>query len=698
MAKPLAGPGWVSGTSANGASAEFSEHAAPWRISIPSVKARASIGLIALTASCGVQDEAAPMERRAPFACQKDADCPVGACLAEFGICSRNDGQLTTLLFEVTPQASDPVYGGARFLTVQNVAEAPAAGSRIALNVRPRVPVTGRVLAPPDQASCLSPARSTLPVTLTFTPRERLLGLSVPSYELATTFDASIGVREYIFRGALPPGRYDVYMRPEIAALGEDCRAIPQIFRDRPIGLTLGADDLQLQQPPPSALRLSIPWRDSLEGWRLDMVHPVTGEVLSNRVTLELADVDPATNDLVTTLNYSRVEPDFINLGEELVRLTPPQGAVAGTVLLVRSGLELYAGEGVIGNVSTFGTPVAFEAWVWKKGEWDRPVPGTVSFSALELDQVEKGVLASFEASATVNAQGQVKVGLLPGQYRIRVTPPGVEMVDLGLMAGFESSLTVWPNADPTLTKQAGHVIEVPAAMFLSGRVVADAGNGQAEGLPLRAVEVRASASNPDRDPCPDPSASGEPVSCERLQAPLLQRALARDPFVPRTRSALSESSGQFEIQGLDCGQCEPGAGAHFDLTVRPDIDTGLPWLVRPSIDLYATPDMEEFRVPMPVARPMRVTYGDPVRSLGDDVGTPADDVGVTQNLSGALVRVFAYVDNQSHVVTDPGGLVPCSSVASAEGLQCLESLLQLAEVRTSSEGEFLLLLPPSLE
>jgi hypothetical protein len=653
---------------------------------------------LALALACGVEKEATSLERDVPFACSDDADCPAGSCLAEFRICTRGKGQLEKLLFEVTPQASDPVYGGARFLTtLPNVSKPLAAGARLALNVPPRVPVTGRVLAAPDQQACLSLARSTLPVTLTFTPREQLLGLSLPSYELTSHFDSSLDVGEYVFEGSLPPGHYDVYMRPDFTKLTPTCRAIPQIFRDRSVGLVQGTDErLELTQLPPSALRLTIAWEAPLDGWQLDMVHPVTGEVISNVVQLRAADVDPSTNTLITTLNYSRADPDFILPAEELVRLTPPRGVAAGTVLLARSGVEVFEqGEGTIANVSSFGQPVAFQAWVWKQGHADTPVPGTVGFSAIELDEVEDGVFTSFEAAADIDATGQVSASLLPGRYRVRVTPPGLEMVNLGLIAGYESEVTVWADGDGSLARQGGHVIEVPPALSLRGQIVAET-----NGVPLRRVDIRASASDPDRHRCPA-SPDGSPTSCERPRTPVLQRALARDPFIPRTRNGLSASDGTFSVDGLDCGRCEPDAATYFDLTVRPDISTGLPWLVRASVDPLEDADelaASPLRIPMPVARPMRVTYGEREPALGADMDSPTDAELVTRLLSGALVRVFAVLDDLGQLVPDPDVLAPCISIVKSDGSRCLESLIQVAEARTDSDGEFLLLLPPDVE
>lgn len=631
---------------------------------------------------CSVLGATEPLEGAEALHCHNDADCSAGHCLSAFGICSANTGGLETLLFEVTPPASAPVYGGARFLTILNLENTSPEGW-IELNVRPQVPVTGSVSAAPSQTACLSSARSTLPVTLTFTPRERLFGLAVASYDLTTRLDES---GEYTFRGSVPPGHYDVYMRPDTSALGEACIAIPQIFRNRSIGETF-----QLEQPPPQPLELTIPWKAELEGWIVDMVHPVTGELISNQVHLSAANVDTATQTLKAALFYSKAQDDPASLpaadgavianAEELVRLTPPPGPVrrAGTILLERSGVELVApGEGVIGDVFEFGEPVDFQSWVWLEDQFDTPVPGTVSFAARDLDEVAEGVLASFDGAAIVNTQGQIRLSLLPGSYRIRVTPPGVEVPNVGLLSGYESSVTVWANDSANGSTQGGHVIEVPAAVNLRGNVVT-----RADGKPLGGVEIRASASNASQDPCPGDEQAAIP--CDRPGTAVLRKALAQDPFVPRTRSALSEPDGQFVLSGLDCGQCEPGAGVRLDLTVRPPPESGLPWYVRRSYNLYSNESMlRPLPVPRPVAHAMRLTYGDPTVD------------GQTRGLPGALVRVFALLDQRGMVVGGDGTPEPC--VSAAVGDRCVQSLIQVAELRSGKEGEFPLLLPPELE
>ncbi len=653
----------------------------------------AGTSLVGTLLGCTVRQDEASDERETRAVCTSDSECSSGYCQRAFGVCSQPTGQLTRLLFEITPPAADPVYGGAHFLTIQDLSAANLEGvpergiepGWLELNVRPRVPVNGSVRSELVQTACPSRARSTLPMHLTFNPRERLFGLPAAHYDVSTSFNEQSG--EFEFHGLLPPGRYDVYMRPDSSELGAGCTAVPQIFRNRVVGDGL----FELPQPPPTSLRLTVPWKQELEGWTVDVVHPVTGEIISNRVRLGAAARDPDDpSKLEAQLIYSNTVSDFMIDGEasneggaELIRFAPPGNSPAGTVLLQRTGIGLATpGEGQIGDVLNLGTAVDFQAWVWKRDEYDTPVPGTVRFAARDLDDAADGVPTAFDTSATVDERGRVQVRLLPGRYRVRVTPPGIELPNLGLLSSFEKTITVWPNESGQVVVQGGQVIEVPPAVALGGRIQTESGQ------PLEGVEVQASAATINPDPCPPTTDDNMAMVCDRARV-VLRRALAQDPFVPRTRTALSEGDGEFNITGLDCGQCEPGAGARFDLSIRPPVESGLPWVLRRS---YPVDSNQRLRAPLrvlsPVAHAIRLTYGDPTPS---DSGAEATVPG----LAGALVRVYALLDPQSRLVSDASALVPCMEVPESQ--PCTQSVLQVAELRSGPDGKLLLLLPPAL-
>jgi hypothetical protein len=525
---------------------------------------------------------------------------------------------------------------------------------------------------------------------LTFNPRERLFGLSASPYEVSTTFNEL--TQEFEFRGLLPPGRYDVYMRPDSTELGDECTAVPQIFRNRVVGYGV----FELPQPPPTPLRLTVPWKEELEGWTVDVVHPVTGEIISNRVRLGAAARDAQDpSKLEAQLIYSNTVSDFMidgattnEGGAELIRFAPPGDAPAGTVLLQRTGIGLATpNEGQIGDILSLGQPVDYQAWVWKRSEYDTPVPATVRFAARDLDDAADGVPTAFDTTATVDERGRIQVRLLPGQYRVRVTPPGVALPNLGLLSSYEKMITVWPNESGQVLVQGGQVIEVPPAVTLGGRIVSDGGDS------LEGVEIQASAASSSQS-CSSPG--NDTLFCDRGRE-VLRSALAQDPFLPRTRTALSERNGEFSITGLDCGQCVPGAGARFDLSIRPPLESGLPWtLYRGHVADSNQRLRAPLRVPAPVAHAIRLTYGDPtLPDSGEDPQPPAVGEGALPGLAGALVRVFAPVDARGRLVTDPEALVPCMEVPESQ--PCTQSALQVAELRSGPDGKMLLLLPPSL-
>jgi hypothetical protein len=640
---------------------------------------------------CTVRQDETSDARETRAVCTSDAECSTGHCQQAFGVCSEPQGQLERLLFEITPPAADPVYGGARFFTVLDLAAANVEGvpergidpGWLELNVRPRVPVNGSVRAELVQAACPSRARSTLPIHLTFNPRERLFGLPSAPYDVSTSFN--VETSEFEFNGLLPPGRYDVYMRPDGGELGPECTAVPQIFRNRVVGDGL----FELPQPTPSALRLTVPWKERLEGWTVDVVHPVTGEIISNRVRLGQAARDPADpSKLEAQLIYSNTVSDFMIDGDatneggaELIRFAPPGSETAGTVLLQRTGIGLATpGEGQIGDVLNLGTPVDYQAWVWQRDEYDTPVPATVRFAARDLDDAADGVPTAFDTSAKVDERGRIQVQLLPGRYRVRVTPPGIRVPNVGLLSSFEKTITVWPNESGRVLVQGGHVIEVPPAVSLGGRIQTEGGE------PLAGVAVQASAASSTSEDCADEDDTA--AFCDPARV-VLRSALAQDPFVPRTRSGLSQGDGEFNILGLDCGQCEPGAGATFDLSVRPPVESGLPWVLRRGYQLDSNQRLRApLRVPSPVAHAIRLTYGDPPpASLGQGSTVPG--------LAGALVRVYALLDADSNLVTNAEAQVPCAEVPESQA--CTQAAVQVAELRSGRDGRLLLLLPPGL-
>jgi hypothetical protein len=631
------------------------------------------LALAALALGCDVKEGPPTMRHEAALPCRSASDCASGSCLAAEGICNSPSGTLDTVLFEIAPQTTDQEYGSAHYFSyVQNLSR--SSPDPLVLNIPDRVLVQGQVDGTPEQDPCTREGNS-LPVTLVFTPREHLWGLSVTSYSFETTFEEE-PINEFRFSGALPPGRYDVYMRPRSGRpLPTSCNLAPQIFRD----ISVGLPDTPAQPftPVQRSLKLTMDWKEDLEGWTADMVHPITGEVISTRSTLQRINVVDSGDgpEINFTLYYSvGGEKDFIPEGKELVRLTPPppppeQAVTKGTVLLQREGLDLVTpGEGTIGDVTSFGNPIRYQSWVWRFGAYDSPVVGTVSYAATSLSEYVGGVDASFTGSARVDERGQVELLLLPGDYRMRVVPSP----DEGLAAS-DQMINVSASASP----QEGRVLPVPYAAQLEGNVLTSD-----TGAPIAGVEVVLAASTQPLDGCTPGVPSLDPL-CARPRAEVLQRALGEDPFVPRARTTLTQGDGSFKVDEIDCGACEPGDGVGFDLVLRPPSESGLPWVLKPRLRVDGDTPLGTLQVPAPVTRPIRVTFGD-----------STSEVNV---LPGALVTAYVLLDANSQPIKDPQSVPPCLG-ATAEDPVCIQSAVAIAEGRSDPFGELLLLLPPSLE
>jgi hypothetical protein len=199
--------------------------------------------------------------------------------------------------------------------------------------------------------------------------------------------------------------------------------------------------------------------------------------------------------------------------------------------------------------------------------------------------------------------------------------------------------------------------------------------------LPVPGVEVVLTGSEQPLDGCEAGASPMDPL-CTRPRAKVLQRALGEDPFVPRIRAALTRSDGSFDVDEIDCGACNPGDGAGFDLTLRPPPESGLPWALKPAVRVDGDQTLDALYLSAPVTRPVHITFG----------GPSSDN-----RLPGALVTAYILLDANSQPVQSSANVPPCLG-AKLEDPICIQSAVPIAEGRSDSNGELLLLLPPSLE
>lgn len=646
--------------------------------------------------------------------CSDDSDCAGGVCWAGQGLCVAHQGSLSTLLLEVTPPSNVAGIGGVRFLELLNGFS--RSGTDYKLDLHPAATVHGFVRANDPKESCASQESGgvSVPVQVTISPREQAYGLPVVSYvattrltSVAGTACASVlkGVQQVDeFEVALPAGKYDIYVSPTATSGGDagvntNSGCVPQLFSNQ----DASAACLALSQGSSESLSVAIqtPLGESdvsLDGYGVDVVHPVTGQVLSNHAVLQgspsaisaIANASSAAAvGYVAHLSISTVVGgDPLTSAQELVRLTPPSTVVAPVIQLERSALEANSSPGVAVTpvIGPFPGPVDLGSWVWSADALQAknqsvPVPSSVSLTATSLTGVPDGIFAAFSTTVKVGQSGVLSATVLPGEYRVRAVPN----VGLGF-AATQSSIAVacshlasGPDgcasaiAGQSPPPETGKVLLMPQASTLTGSIYAPFGNKRVDGATVEVLPASIGSRQCDAD-------GG--ATCGQV-ATVLDEALGQDAFVPRSASALA-TNGRFTLAEVDCGGCTPGTGALFDLSVRPPDGSGFPWFVDPGVTVSSDIDFKTLAIPLPIIQ----------RGVVEVLqGTTAEPVSVP----GALIRAYVLRDNLGAVVDSPGTLPSCTSAGVTGGARCIRSALQVAETRADGDGTFMLVVPASL-
>jgi hypothetical protein len=606
-------------------------------------------------------------DRDSPIAlnrCDKDTSCPVGSC-SRGGFCVAESGSLSTLLFAVSGGAQD-LAGQQIFRTVSvnknggSVALDLSGVAKIAGTVQATVPAgcdTATTFKGPDSSVSLRwPLDGSVPVRMTFSPVERMLGLPAQSSTVLVDVQGGAGLvpDSYPFAARLAAGKYDVYIEPfdiAVTALDEapmNCGIPPELIR----GAEFDGDVAFMHRlPAPSRLDLKIKWSDrgsTLDHWRVDMLEPVTGRVISRSAELSLPTNTDGTLIYSVSLSYFPVLTGAQQVtGDEIVRLSPPDLSQPGTLvapslLFQRSALSLFEkGQGMIDQLAVLPKPVSFEGRVID-GAGVGAVRATVTLTATSLDGMPKGTLAAFTRTAQTDETGTFSLALLPGTYRVLAVPEAP--LDPSQVP-FAAREEVWQIAAAP-AQQAGRALALSSARRLNGVVITPSGDA------ARGALVSA-------DPSPG-----------TILTDVFARALGDLPLVPRATSAVvDDTTGAFTLFADPGSQEKPNL---FDVSVRPPPASNFAWYLLPRVPLAADGagpvELPDLRLPAPVRFSLSVVHG----------GSTASDVAV----QGANVRVYALLDETGEPTDD-------ASLA--------KSAVPIAESALNAETPATVLIPPTL-
>jgi len=535
--------------------------------------------------------------------CASDAECgPGGVCAGKQ--CRSPTGQFDTILFEVTPPADASAVAGVQFL--KELDGLPLSGGGLDLSLDVGAQVTAEVTLGSkcvpvfdDQGNPLAVATDgSVPALVSVTPSAQVLGL----FSSATVAQTILTGDGYRVSFSVPPGDYDIYVEPKhqtVDPLKDDgnCYVPPQLLRKQTI--KSGKHQLNVALPEPSLLEFHVAWpvaSGSLASWTADMLDPTTGRVISNRATLQLGKSVGSTADYVAKIAYLPVGGDpTAAKASELVRLSPPDGLSAPTILLARSALGLFSpNSGTLSQFTSLPTPVHVQGQVTAAGS-PMPAVATLTLIATKITGIDPGVFASFVRTTDTDANGKFELDLLPGTYRVNTVPTAA--------SGLAEASPEWTVATAPAV-QAGKLIQLDPTLLINGRAV------DSSGKPVVGAQVQAEAS---------PGA---------ITTDVLRQALGEATYIPRAAAGIVDTQGTFSIQA------DPGT---FDVSVRPMSSTGYAWLVRANVAVGTTPGtmnglgLGSLTLPLPVSYRGTVTL-----SNGDPTSASA--------LPGSLIRAYIYM------------------------------------------------------
>jgi hypothetical protein len=333
--------------------------------------------------------------------------------------------------------------------------------------------------------------------------------------------------------------------------------------------------------------------------------------------------------------------------GNETVRLSPPAGVDAPTVLVARPGLELFPDRSVL-DLAVLPSPVQIEGSLLD-GRPDgsgQGVPGTVTFVATAIDGIPPGTTASFQRSADFIdvASGLFQVNLLPGQYRVYALPaercPSVPCPDGS------------PACECPLGASDLSWVVVDTPSIQGGKSVPLSGRTKVVGLADTPLGAAANGASVRLDPQPEPVTP-------------LETALGDVPVTPRTAMSTVDRTGHFSLSADT---------AAYQMTLRPASSTGFSWFVRTNLVVDGSQAGSEQNLDT-LSLPLPVRYSGLVTVAGGETVLP--DV---------VIRAYAFLGKNGLTSGPDDPLDPALSV------------IQVAETTADSSGKFDLLLPSRID
>jgi hypothetical protein len=595
--------------------------------------------------------------------CSDSGDCASAGGLCVNHACVAAEGVISSLVFKVEGPGTATLSQFAGKTLLASSPNLPLGGGALELAVPGLSEVNGTITLPESRIARLTKAGAlctfdftTSPLKVTFAPRVMWSGLSVsPTTTTANALrcpcdNGSCAPCTPKFSVTVPAGDYDVYLEQKLSdpsAVDPACQIVPGAF---PLTVQEGGMGVTLALPEPKPLTLGVSWPGNvasvLDGWVVDMLDPVTGRRLSTEVVLGSQYIDASGSPPVYLANLQYLE-DAATDGNETVRLAPPKGVAAPTVLVARQALELFPDRSVLNQLTVLPSSVEIEGSLLdgRPNGSGQGVPGTVTFVATAIDGIQPGTTASFQRSAEFVdvASGLFQVTLLPGQYRVHALPaercPSVPCPD-----GSPACECPLGASDVTWV-----VVDTPSIQ--GGKSVPLSGRTKVVGSALTPLDEAANGSAARLEPQP-------------LPVTPLQIALGEVAVTPRTAMGTVGEAGHFSVVA---------DSAAYQFSLRPASSTGFPWFVRPDLVVDGSQAGSEQNLET-LSLPLPVHYSGHVTVAGD-----------TMVLPDVVIRAYAFLGKYGLTSGPDDPFDPALSV------------IQVAETTADSSGKFDLLLPAQI-
>ncbi|MGK3988574.1 carboxypeptidase regulatory-like domain-containing protein [Sorangium sp. So ce136] len=555
-----------------------------WR---PAVRV-ALLACLSGSAACSIPLEAT--DSSSMNACDSSTECGAGATCAEVGgqrACVSTSAHLDGLILEVRPRASRALSAEVSHLLDLDVGSGfpphDAAGQVRFLDLG--IPAPARVNATVRLGGvyCGGFAGTQFPVRVEFRRVAPVLGLPAQSYSTASEPDvepeaamdqepeSAIGQK---FQIAIPTGNYHIYLVPQpYLDCGDDVPPpilLPNQLIPEQWNLGINADEPAVLQGS-----LQVPQGVRVDGWKLDLVDPLTGSVISQVDVLAQGELQEPGTPAQVEFSVKFYWPDKEK--SPLIRLRPRDGDPRPTVYWELASVALQGSTANL-SLSLLQLDAAARRVEGRTVDNTRSNP-VLSAVRIQSVNIDRAPTAAYKLDTETDANGLFRADLPPGEYVIFARP-----INDTTKATARQSLK-FPAGDDCF---CGQSVLIPEAGTLRGRVQGPLGELM-DGATVLAV----------------PSV-GEVT-------PYLGQVLTPEPLPPRQASGVLRK-GSFSL-GVDPGE--------FDFSVRPRPGSTYPWLVRPRLAVSAT-DAAVTELDLAVPYPAVLQGG-----VRDASGAPLGDAAV---------------------------------------------------------------------